>query len=620
MGKKDFYLEESVLDDFSDDLETVEHPLSDKIFRVGVWVACVAVLIVGARVLYAGGIKGSLYEERARANAGQETIIKAPRGIIYDRYGIPLVSNEPSFHIALNLSALLRNRETIDTTLDDINAIVPIHKEEIKTGIQKADLERQAYYPIARNVPLESVIELKKLHNQAIVIENGFARNYIDAEAFSHVVGFTGLVSQQDLRDNSALFLNDEIGKAGLELQYDALIRGINGKKIQFQDARGNNIGDEEMHSPVAGADIHTTLDAKLQKVFYDALTRRLKELNRTAAVGIAMNPQTGEVLSLISVPGFDTNNITASLFNDPLRPTFNRALSGLYSPGSTIKPLVAFAALEEGIVTPLTSIYSPGYIELPNPYDPSRPSRFLDWKPQGWVNLYSALARSSNVYFYEIGGGFEQQEGLGIARLREYWKKFLLDKKTGIDLPAENYGMLPDPQEKEARTGQMWRIGDTYNVSIGQGDLRITPIELIRYICGIANKGQMPIPFVVQSATSGGTTVYERKPSFDTIDTKNKKNFDEVELGMVSGTTKDYGTAYLLHTIPMTIAGKTGSAQIQNNTKTNAFVVAYAPVPNPQIAILVLIEDAREGSLNAVPVVKEVMGWYYENRIKDGN
>jgi penicillin-binding protein 2 len=617
MGKKDFFLEDITLDDFSDDLEVVERPLSDRLFRVLGWVVGVCVLLVGVRVIYFNGIHAQDYSARAIANAGQGVILKAPRGIIYDRYGEPLVANTPTFDVSVNLSELFRNPETIPTTLDAINAIVPFDENLAKENLIRTDLEKQAYYPLLKNISLDSVIALKKLDNKAITVEDGFAREYLDGSMFSHILGFTGLASQDDLDSDIGLHLNDDVGKMGIEAQYDALLRGTNGAKIRFRDAKGNDIAPEVTQDPVGGVNIYTTIDARLQKVFFNSLQTRLKDLERTSGVGLAINPQTGEILSLINFPAFDNNNLSSQLFSDPSHPTFNRAVSGVYSPGSTIKPLVAFGALEENVIDPLKSIFSPGYIDLPNPYNPQKPSRFLDWKPQGWVNMYSALARSSNVYFYEVGGGFEDQKGLGIELLNTYWRKFLLDKKTGIDLPGETYGSLPDADEKEKRTGQIWRIGDTYNVSIGQGDLMITPIELLRYISAIATKGKLPTPFVVQDAkTQKGNVMYHRDFSFDAITAKNQKNFDEIEQGMLACVAQDYGTAYMLHTIPMIIAGKTGSAQIQNNAKENAFVVAYAPVPNPEIALLVLIEDSRQGSLNAVPVARDVLQWYYENRV----
>jgi len=336
----------------------------------------------------------------------------------------------------------------------------------------------------------------------------------------------------------------------------------------------------------------------------------------------------------LVSVPGFDSNKITSDVLNDSGKPFFNRVISGLYSPGSTIKPLMAFAALKEGLINLKTEIFSRGYIEIPNPYNPESPSRFVDWKPHGWVNIYSALAKSSNIYFYALGGGLPKNEmgivknssndnneslsrGLGIEKLKEYWEQFGFDRKTGIDLPSETEGFLPDPEIKISRKKEDWRLGDTYNVSIGQGDLVITPIELISYISAIANNGKFYQPFIAKKFIAGTKNIIrETEPKLIKDFSDYSNYFKEVQRGMIDTVEKPYGTAHLLSSLPIKIAGKTGSAQINNNTKVNAFFVGYMPTNDPKIAILVLIENAREGSLNAVPVAKDVLEWYYYNRI----
>ena len=326
------------------------------------------------------------------------------------------------------------------------------------------------------------------------------------------------------------------------------------------------------------------------------------------------MNPKTGEILSLVSFPSFD-NNAPAKYLMTAGNPLFNRAVSGVYSPGSTIKPLVALAALHENLVTPEFTVYSKGYLELPNPYDPEKPSKFLDWRAQGLVNMYSALARSSNVYFYVVGGGCTavtcndvgKSKGLGIVKLNEYWKLFGLDKKTGIDIPAESVGFLPNPEEKEKRTGQIWRIGDTYNVAIGQGDLQVTPIRLLTFFSSLANRGKEIKPHFLLSA--GAPVVTHDYSSWTDEITAVRKGVRDV-------VAKPYGTANALYDLPYKTSGKTGSAQIQNNAKTNAFFMGYGPSDDPELAVLVLVEDAKTGSLNAVPIGRDVINWYYENRM----
>ena len=327
----------------------------------------------------------------------------------------------------------------------------------------------------------------------------------------------------------------------------------------------------------------------------------------------------------MVNLPSFNKNIFVESghnteksrILNSSNHPLFNRSVSGAYNPGSTIKPLVALAALSEGVIDAKKQIFSAGFIEIPNPYFPDKPSRFLDWKPHGWVDLHSALARSSNVYFYEIGGGFNDTKGLGIDKLKEWWGKFGLGQKTNIDLPSEDNGFLPDPEIKERKTRDIWRIGDTYNVSIGQGDLLVTPIQLINFIAAIANGGKLYQPYVVKNIIGPNNEIAKENNQLILSDYSSLSDYiAEVQKGMNDTVDKSYGTAHLLSDLPVTVAAKTGSAQILNNTQTNAFFVGYAPAVNPQIAILVLIENAREGSLNAVPVAKDVLNWYHWNRL----
>ena len=220
---------------------------------------------------------------------------------------------------------------------------------------------------------------------------------------------------------------------------------------------------------------------------------------------------------------------------------------------------------------------------------------------------MYSAIARSSNVYFYTIGGGFGDIAGLGIEKMKKYWEMFGYGRKTGIDLPYEAEGFLPFPEEKEKRTGQMWRIGDTYNISIGQGDFLTTPIQLLAQISALANGGMLYEPYVVKR---NDHPLAVRDFSLW------KNDIEEVRKGMRETVEKPYGTAFLLSSLPFDISGKTGSSQIANNTKTNAFFVGYAPSDNPVLAILILVEDAREGSLNTIPIARDVFEWYYYKRM----
>jgi len=628
--KKELFLEEAVLDDLSKSFDSLELPLSRGAFRLVSVAAFLILIIVVLRMLFLGGWQNNFYSQRALINISQTTTIRAQRGIIFDRFDKPLVKNLPAFRLNLKLAELFKNNaERLKTiaTLQEVLNLPPNYIEDLLKGV---DLERQNSLTVARQLSVDSIIKLKNLNLPAVQIENDFKRQYPESNIFSHIIGYVGPIDKNNFKDNSSLSLNDIVGKSGLEAYYDNELRGQDGESISYRNVKGEVLDNKLLNQPAPGYQLRTTIDAKLQSYFSNRLKQSLDNLGSSAGVGIVMNPQNGEILALISLPSFDNNKIQPEILTDSSKPLFNRAVSGVYTPGSTIKPLVAFAALEEKVIKPEQEIFSAGYLEIPNPYYPDQPSRFLDWRANGWVNLYSAIARSCNIYFYSVGGGLPSNaepkgilhgiqniDGLGINRLKEYWQKFGLGKKTGIDLPSENEGSLPDSQTKKKNKGEIWRIGDTYNVSIGQGDLLLTPIQLINYISAFANGGKIYQPFIVKKIISeDGKIIKEVSPKVINDYSSNINNIKEVQKGMADTVRKSYGTAYLLSDLPLTVAAKTGTSQIQSNTKINAFFVGYAPVENPQIAILVLVENAKEGSLNAVPIAKDVLNWYYYNRL----
>ncbi|MEK9186179.1 MAG: penicillin-binding transpeptidase domain-containing protein, partial [Patescibacteria group bacterium] len=500
--KKELNVEEAILDSFAKGYHGyLEMPLSRQTFLL---VGVVASIVGSVAILWAGFLniaEGARYQNRADANFNEEVIIPAYRGIITDRFGEPLVKNVSTFSVFLNVSELLKNdSEKAETVVQTLANLFFLEPDLLRQKISKINLENQSILSVAKGIGPEDVVALNSLGLSGVIVKEDYQREYIDGPVFAHILGYDGQV------------------QAGLESVYDHILAGRDGVSIVFENAKGEKLDTKVVSIPSDGYQLITTIDAGLQKYFYNRLSSGLWALGRDTGVGIAMNPKNGEVLALINLPSFNNNLFTTTKFreekvrilNSSAKPLFNRAVSGLYNPGSTIKPLVAIAALREKIVTPEFTIFSKGFIEVPNPYDPDKPSRFVDWKPHGWVDIHSALARSSNVYFYALGGGFPKSEaeltdggagiqGLGIAKLNSYWQKFLLNTKTGIDLPAENSGFLPDAEEKEIRTGQIWRVGDTYNVSIGQGDLLITPIQLVNFISSLADGGIMYRPKIVQ-------------------------------------------------------------------------------------------------------------------------
>lgn len=619
MRKPEIYFEESLSDDWSGDFEVKEVPLDHKpLFQVGVAIAFLG-LIVAGRILFLGVAQAEFYGRRSEANLGKYERVAAPRGVITDRYGKVLAENKPVFSALLDMREFLKNKEIQEKTLAAIQEVLGIPPADAWNLIQSRDLERSSE-PLVLKVELSQsqLVSLKEREIPAVLVRDGFRRDYPDGKTFSSVIGYIGLPNARDLANDPDLTGADFIGKAGVESFYENELRGIPGERLKFRNARGAELSEQAEQPSQMGKTLALTIDADLQKYFYERMSAGLQGLGRNAGVGIAMNPQNGEVLALVNFPAYDNNVFSTSglgaervgLLNNPDRPLFNRAVAGLYSPGSTVKPLVGLAALAEGVITPERTIFSPGYLDIPNPYNPDKPTRFEDWRFQGEVDLGAAIAQSSNVYFYTVGGGTREMKGLGITRLREWWQKFGFEEVTGIDLPGEESGFLPSIEWKERTFKRPWLLGDTYNVSIGQGDLQTTPLELINYISAIANGGVLRRPVVGQQAERGVIADYSEELA---------EHIREVQRGMRETVEAPLGTALSLNSLPFRSAGKTGSAQIQNNAYENAFFLGYAPADEPneaEIAILVLVERARQGSLNAVPIARDVLSWYHEHRL----
>ncbi len=629
--KKIIAFEESLNDEWNRDAGVAEVPLGDRPFLY-LGIAIAVIVIAVAVEIISLGADGAYYTARAQANVAQLKETPAPRGIIYDREGDVLADNKAAFAAMLDPREFLQNENLQTSTLAAIQNIFGIAPDGVWSLINQGSAQDfAAPIVLSENVDPNQLVNLEALNLPTLTVKSDFERDYPAGPAFSTVLGYVSRVNGDDIKNNPALSGNDFIGKAGLEAFYDSTLRGTPGVDVSFRNAQGNVLTKEMKSPPVIGHPLQLTIDGGLQSYFYSQMQSDLARLGRQVGLGIAMDPQTGAVLSLVDLPGFDNNVFSGSgnsaaiqsLLSSPDKPLFDRAVSGLYNPGSTIKPLDAVAALHEGVIDSTRAIFSPGYLMVPDPYNSSTPTRYLDWRYQGSVNLAAALAQSSDVYFYIVGGGSPPVttplindpsdygiSGLGIGRLHDWWEKFGLGKPTGIDLPGEASGFLPTPDWKQKKMGTPWLLGDTYNVSIGQGDLLLTPIQLLDYIGAIANGGTIYRPFLNASST----------PSVNEDLTSLLPEIKQVQQGMRETVTSPQGTAYTMDDLPFPSCAKTGSAQIKDNKEEDAFFVGYAPCDNPKIAILVLIENSKQGSLNAVPVAKDVLNWYYENRIKTKN
>lgn len=595
--------------------EVRELPLHGRSLALAGLLTTLIVTGVAFRMLWLGVAQGSYYDELANANVNYAVTTDAPRGRILDMHGEVLADNAPAFALQLDVRAYLKQDEA------GRQASLALIREE--AGLEPAAVEEriQAHLKANRGEALTlyrglteaQVVAVRAAKRPEVTVRAGYQRAYPLGPAAAHVVGYTGPASADDLKADAKLVPSDVVGRQGVEMTYDEALRGTLGRTLVSRDAVGALLGDERTSPAEPGADLRLTIDAGLQRYAYERLVAGLASLGRTRGAVVVIDPRNGAVRALVSVPAYDPEAFTRSdrgeerarYLTDPERPLFDRVVSGVYTPGSTIKPLHAVAALSENVVSPEWTIYSPGYLDIPNPWDPSKPTRYVDWRRQGVINVRSAIAQSSNVYFYAVGGGTGNLQGLGITRLRDWWQKFLLHEETGIDLPNEGVGFLPSPSWKEERTGTDWLLGDTYNVSIGQGDLSVTPIRLVDYVAAVANGGTVWKPFVNASSTAAVAADL----------TRYAPAFAEAQRGMRMTVTSDMGTARPMQDLPFAVAGKTGSAQIQNNAKENAFFVGYAPYEKPEIALALLVEDAKQGSLNAVPVASDIFRWWYENR-----
>ncbi|MFH1193184.1 MAG: penicillin-binding transpeptidase domain-containing protein [Candidatus Jorgensenbacteria bacterium] len=613
---------EEMLSDGALEADLMEVPLAPRAFRAFFALAIIFLLLALAQLGYLGVARHDFYGARARANMADEKTVLAPRGIIYDRQGEPLVENLASMNAFLTPRYLPEAPAERLQTLQTIAAALGVDIGMLTEKLAARDWSVSERVPIAEDLSHDRIVELSSRPIPGLTMEPSFKRVHRTPYAFAHLIGYTNLADENDLKNRGGLVAEDQVGRAGLEAFYDEALRGADGRAVTYRDARGNLAEGEALSAPLPGLALRTSIDGELQEFLYQRLSAALRDLGRTVGVGIAMDPRNGEILALVGLPAFDSARVAETL-NAPGEPFFNRAISGLYNPGSAIKPVVAVAALAEGVIDPQKQIFSKGYIEIPNPYYPELPSRFVDWKPNGWVNLADALAKSSNIYFYEVGGGFEDQVGLGIERLKRWWEKFNLGSATGVDLVGEAKGFLPDPAWKERETGEPWRIGDTYHVAIGQGDLLVTPLGLLNSISAIANGGVVYRPRVVRAIVDGrGTVMEESATSTVLADLRGEigNTVSHVQEGMRAVVDATYGTAHSLAGLPFSVAAKTGTAQIEDNSKLNAFFVGYAPAERPQIALLILVENAVQGSLNTVPVARDVFLWYYNHRMKTGS
>jgi penicillin-binding protein 2 len=598
-------------------------------------------------------VEGEHYQILADRNRFRLVPTEAARGVIYDRNGRILVQNIPSFTVTIIPAYLPEDEQEEMAVFSQLSALlgIPASTATASTGTfsprrgikEMIDEVRDTapYRPltIKTNVDRDTVfiIEEEHLDLPGVLIELDPIRQYPSGDLTSHIIGYVGPIpgEQAEAYANRGYDPNnDTVGLTGVELTFDEELRGSKGYKYIEVDVAGREVravGDPQPSLP--GHNLILTIDLELQQFMEEALRRGMENVESENGVAIAMNPQTGEILSLVSLPSYDNNLFAtgisqedwARLEEDPRKPLVNHAITGQYPPGSAFKIIPAAAALEEGVVNRRTTLTCQGTLWLPNKYfpdDPELAQPFYCWihkygQGHGALNIVQAIAQSCDIFFYQLGGGFKEFEGLGLERLSEYAGLFGLGQPTGIDLPGEASGLVPTQKWKRINYAENWSTGDTYNVSIGQGFILVTPLQLLNATAAIANGGTLYQPQIVYQATDAeGQVIRQFAPVVIRQVPVSEENLATVREGMRQAV--EWGTARQAQLEGIEVAGKTGTAEYpgprdeKGNLPTHAWFTAFAPVQEPEIALVIFVAGGGEGTTTAVPIAAEILRYYF--------
>ena len=571
-------------------------------------------LLVG-RMYQIQVVESDKYKTLADENRINLRLLPPPRGTIVDRYGRALAVNQENYRVTL----VAEQARDINTMLDTLSRILPLEDYE-RQRILREVRRRRGFVPVTVRENLDwrdvSRIEVNAPDLPGLSIEVGQIRQYPFAEDFAHVLGYVSAVSEKDVTGDPLLELPGfKIGKNGIERVFDLNLRGKAGNSQVEVNAVGRVIRELSRQEGQPGADLRLTIDRDLQTL----TAGRLKEEKSASAV--VMDIHNGDVLAMSSVPGYNPNEFVTGLsskswsrlINDPYAPLTNKAISGLYAPGSTFKMVVALAALEGRIVAPDHRVFCRGHTQVGN-------ARFHCWKRHGhdWQDMYEAHQNSCDVYFYDIA------KRTGIDRIAEMAKRLGFGAKTGIDLPSEKGGVIPTRAWKKALTGTPWQQGETLISGIGQGLILTTPLQLAVMTARIGNGGKAVVPRLIRSVDEDGEEV---EPIFKDIGIS-KRSLDVVREGMNRVTNVRRGTAYRARISEegMEMSGKTGTAQVRRISKAeretgvlknherpwrerdHALFVGYAPSDNPRYAVAVVVEHGGGGSKVAAPIARDLL------------
>lgn len=579
----------------------------------------VAFFLLTARLWYLQVFQHSHFHELSLNNATRLIKAPAPRGIMYDRLGVKIAENRPGF----DLYIVPEDVKDWDATKRMLTELVDIDEEEINEKLEKSR-KRPPFQAVKLKQDLsweETVkVESFRFEMPGVLLDVAPKRSYVFSEAASHVLGYLGEISEREIKEREGAgekySPGDLVGKYGLEKYFEKELRGVEGGKEVEVDALGRKIRVVNWRPPYPGNDLRLTIDIKTQVAAWAAMRDKV-------GAAIAMDPKTGKILAMVSSPSFDANALSSrmtpaewkAVIENPFNVLNNRAIQGQYPPASTYKPIHAAAALEEGVIAPGTKIFSG-----PSFWFAGRAYR--DWKEEGHghINVHKAIVQSSDTFFYQVG------LMLGVDRLADYSRKFGFGSKTGLPLQGEKSGLVPSSEWKKRAYKTRWYEGETISVSVGQGYMLATPLQLLNAYAAIANGGTLWKPILVDEIiTPEGEVVYNPEPEKNGELGVSEKTMEHVKKGLAGVTHEEGGTArFLGRTTDLKIAGKTGTAQVARLIKRtrdiesipyklrdHAWFAGFAPYDDPQIAVVVIVEHGGFGATAAAPVARELFKAY---------
>ena len=566
-------------------------------------IIAVLFLVLLARLWFLQIVHGDEYRTLAEGNQARTIRTRAPRGNILDCNGVVLASNRSQFAVYATPDVLNN-----DAVLKRLAAVLGMDPDAIKSDLK--DGQQNPYDPlrVAINVPIDLVtrVEEERPYMPGVTTEPEPVRWYPDATLAAQTLGAMGRIDPQEYINlkPQGYFRDDYVGKSGLELQDEQYLHGVPGAENVQINARGKRIRVVGTEAPAPGNTVVLTLDAKLQAAAENAFQE-----HHFIGAAVAVDPRTGAVLALASAPTYNPNvfatGVSAKdwtpLSSNPSHPLINRAVDAMYPPGSTFKPMVAAAGLQCGAISTHTTAYCPGYLMLGR-------AKFGCWMRHGAVDFYSAIAMSCDVFFYEAG------QKIGPDRMSEYAKYFGLAAKTGIDLPSEDIGSVPNPSWKAkhfAKAGAdfaKWYGGDTLHMSIGQGDVLVTPLQMALSTAAIANGGDLMRPYLTDRIKNPvtGAIVHQTQPVITRHVPISDENLADVRRAMRQTVTNGTGKVVLFPEVAA--AAKTGSAQVHGSDKTHGWFICFAPIDHPTIAIAAIVEHGGHGADSAGLIARAMM------------